>query len=213
SYNFGKDQTNSISGGSTANTASNKISNVLAQQTSLAVGYANGPFTVGYGYTTVSNVAWKLDGASAATAIYTAGGAHSLSATQFGGAFTMGPVSVGGVYETTASSLAGVATAYDRKQDVFGLTLDYRDGPLEVQLRAAQAYDVTGTGLVALTANTGATQTGVVVQYALNKFTKVIGSYTSLQNAASANYIAGSEFSLSAGSSQSTAALGLAVSF
>jgi predicted porin len=212
SYNFGKDQTNSISGGATANTASNKISNTLAPQAAFAVGYANGPFTAGIGYTTLSNVAWKLDGASAATAVFTAGAGHSLSATQFGGSFNMGSLTLGGIWESTASSLTGVAAAYDRKQDVVGLTLDYRQDALEVQLRVAQAYEVSGSG-AALTANNGAVQTGIAAAYALNKFTKVVGSFTSLQNTANANFIASSEFSLSAGSSQNTAAIGLNVSF
>jgi predicted porin len=213
SYNFGKDQTNSISGGATGNSASNKISNVLAQQLSAAVGYANGPFAAGIGYTTVSNVSWKLDAASAATATYTTNGVHALSAIQYGGSFTMAPFSVGAVYETTASSIAGIAATYDQKQDAFGVTLGYTQDALEVQLRLAQALDVTGTGTAALTTLTAATQMGVAVQYTLNKFAKVIGSYTSLQNGTNAAFIAGSEFGLSKGSSQSTAALGLKVSF
>jgi predicted porin len=216
SYNFGKDQANSISGGSTSNTAKNDISNVLAQQTSLAAGYANGPFALGIGYTTVSNVAWKLDASSAAKAAYTAGGTHALTAVQYGGSFTMAPFSVGAVFETTVSSLANNANAYDQQQNVYGVTLGYTADAFEVQLRLAQAGDVTGTGTgsaASVKTLTAATQMGVAVQYTLNKFAKVIGSYTSLENGANAGYIAGSEFALGTGSSQSTAALGLKVSF
>ena len=220
SYNFGKDSTNSITGNATAdNTAKNTAAKTLMPQTALSLAYANGPFTVGYGYTTIANAAWQLDGSSAAKAAFntTTGAAHTLTAQQFGGQYTFGEYSIGAVWETTASSLAGVSTAknFDLTQSVYGITGAYKSGAYEIHLRMAQASDVSGTTLAGATTagSTGATQSSVMVAYDLSKALKVIGSLTNVANNKNSSFTSASGFSLDNGTNMNQFAVGLAASF
>jgi len=218
SYNFGKDSTNAISGNSTdKNTAKNTPATTLMPQTALSLAYAGGPFTVGYGYTTIANAAWQLDGSSALKAAFTSGAAHTLTAQQFGGQYTFGEYSIGAVWETTASSLAGVSTAknFDLTQSVYGITGAYKSGAYEIHLRMAQASDVSGTTLAGATSagSTGATQSSVMVAYDLSKAVKVIGSLTNVSNNKNSGFTSASGFSLDNGTNMNQFAIGLAASF
>jgi len=217
SYNFGKDSTNAISGNSTKDAAKNTPATTLMPQTALSLAYADGPFTLGYGYTTIANAAWQLDGSSALKAAFTSGAAHTLTAQQFGGQYTFGEYSIGAVWETTASSLAGVSTAknFDLTQSVYGITGAYKSGAYEIHLRMAQASDVSGTTLAGATAagSTGATQSSFMVAYSLNKDVKVIGSLTNVANNKNSNFTSASGFSLDNGTNMNQFAVGLAASF
>lgn len=213
SYNFGKDSTNAISGNSTtANTAKNSPALTLMPQTALSLAYAAGPFTVGYGYTSVANAAWKLDGSSASKAAFTAGATHALTAQQFGGQYTFGEYSIGAIWETTASSLSGASSNFDQTQSVYGITGAYKSGAYEIHVRMAKANDVSGTGM-ANTTDTGASQASVMVAYDLNKTVKLIGSYTNVANNKNSGFTSASGFSLDNGTSMNQLAIGLAASF
>jgi predicted porin len=208
SLNLGKDSTNSISGGSTNNTAKNTVATDMMPQTAFGVGYQSGPFSVGYGYTSVSKASWKLDGSSAAKATNNAG-SQVLTASQFGGQYTMGVFSIGAVFERTSSALSGVAGAFDQSQNVYGLTGAYKSGPLEVQVRYANASDVSGGTVV----DTGADQVGLAFAYDISKNVKTIGSLTKVTNSKNASFTSGSGFALDKGNSMTQLAIGLAVTF
>ena len=229
SYNMGKDNDFGLGGADyTAAAATTKASaNVVAQmpgtlmpQTALSLAYAQGPITAAFGYTTISNAAWQLDGSSSTKAAFntTAGASFGLSAYQLGGQYTFGEYSVGGMYEVTSSNQKGVSSTkdFDQSQATYALVGAYKSGPHEVHLRYAVAADVTGntgTGANTLKADTGATQYSLMYAYDINKSVKFVTSYTNLANAKNAKFTSASAFAVDTGATMSQFAIGLAATF
>ncbi len=210
SCNFGKDATNSISGGSANNTAVNTVATTTMPQLALGLGYAVGNFNVGVSYTKVGNANWKLDSSSSAKAVNTTTGEQKLESYQIGGEYRFGHFSIGATSERVSSSLTGVG-GFDQTQDSVGLIGGYVDGPLEVQLRFAQAYDVSGTGVT--NADTGATQTSLGAEYKMSKNLSLVGSVTNVNNARSASYTSYTGFPLAKGNGMNMVSLGINVRF
>ncbi len=210
SYNMGKDSAGSITAGSAANTASYTPATDLMPQTAIGIAYIANGLNIGFGYTTVSNAAWNLAASSGAKAT-NFGGSQTLKAYQFGAEYKFGGVwSVGAVAERTESSQSGTtATAFDQKQDSYGLIGTYKSGPWEAQVHYVKANDVDGT----TTVGTGATQTAVVVGYQLHKYVKAVGSLTRVSNDRNANFTSLSGFALDKGNSMNQLALGVLVAF
>ncbi len=225
SYNMGKDSDNGLGAADySAATATTKVSSVsqlpgtLMPQTALSLAYAQGPITAAFGYTTISNAAWQLDGSSSTKAAFntTAGASFGLTAYQLGGQYTFGEYSVGGMYEVTSSNQKGVSAAkdFDQSQATYALIGAYKSGPHEAHLRYAVASDVTGnTGTTALKADTGATQYSLMYAYEINKSVKFVSSYTNLANKANAKFTSASGFAVDTGATMSQIAIGLAATF
>ena len=240
SYNMGKDNDYGLGSAdynaacATAKTCETKlvtgtgtaaIPNVVAQmpatlmpQTALSLGYAQGPLTAAFGYTTISNAAWQLDGSSSSKAQFntTSGAEFALSAYQAGAQYTFGEYSVGGVYEVTASNLKGVSAAknFDQWQATYALIGAYKSGSHEFHVRYAFADNVGGnTGTTALKTDTNATQYGLMYAYDLNKSVKFVSSYTNLANGKNAKFTSASGFAVDTGASIQQVAIGLAATF
>ena len=227
SYNMGKDSDNGLGAASyTAATATTKVNatstlpGTLMPQTALSLGYAKGPITAGFGYTSISNAAWQLDGSSSTKAAFstTAGASFGLSAYQLGGQYTFGEYSIGGMYELTSSNQKGVSATkdFDQSQATYALTGAYKSGPHEIQVRYAVAADVTGSAGTAtntLKTDTGATQFGLMYAYEFNKSVKFVSSYTNLANAKNASFTSGSGFAVDTGATMGQIAVGLSASF
>jgi predicted porin len=208
SYNFGKDSTNSISAGS-AGVPSNTAATDLMGQTAVGITYKHSMFNVGFGYTTVSNAAWKLDGSSGASAKNLTG-SQKLEAYQLGGQVNYMDFSAGAVFERTTSSLSGLAKGnFDQYQNVFGLIAGYKKDALEVQVQYAQANDVDGTTLV----DTGGQQASITVAYTLHKYVQAVASFTKMHNQTNANFTSASGFGLDKGNDMNQFALGLVGKF
>jgi len=229
SYNMGKDNDYGLGAASykAANAgkkdsiyAAAQVPATLMPQTALSLAYAQGPFTVAYGYTSISNAAWQLDGNSSTSAAYntTAGASFGLSAYQFGGQYTFGEYSFGGSYEVTSSSQKGVSVTkdFDQSQATYAWTGAYKSGPHEAHLRYAVAADVEGkTGITTntLKTDTGATQYSLMYAYEFNKSVKFVSSYTNVANKANAKFTSASGFAVDTGASMSQIAIGLAATF
>lgn len=216
SYNLGKDATNSISGNTTKDTAKNSVATDFMPQLGLSLGYKIDALTLGLGYTTINNAAWKLDGSSSAKATnYVNSGEQSLSAIQFGGEYKMGDIALGAIYERTSSSLAGGTTAkFDQTQNAYGLFGSYKTGNWTGQVRYAMTSSVEGTGMATASAtDTGANQLGLAVSYKFNKNMSAIGSFTRLNNDKNSSYTTASGFALEKGNSMNQIALGLMAAF
>jgi predicted porin len=209
SYNLGKDSTNSISGGTTNNTAKNTVATDLMPQLALGMGYTAGPLKVGVGYTSIANANWKLDGKSAANAVNTSTGSQKLIAYQIGAQYTFGSYSLGALMEQTSSSLDGVG-AYSQSQKTYGLVGAYKVTGMEIQVRYALADDVSGTTVT----DTGADQLAVAFSYELGKNLKFISSVTQLTNKKNAGFTSASAFALPGnGYNMTQIAVGLAATF
>jgi predicted porin len=226
SYNMGKDSDYGL--GSASYKAANagkkeslyaaaQVPATLMPQTAVSLAYAPGPVTVAYGYTSISNAAWQLDGSSSTSAAFniTPGASFGLSAYQLGGQYTFGEYSVGGMYEVTSSNQKGVSASadFDQSQATYALTGAYKSGPHEFHLRYAVAADVTGsTGTTTnkLNTDTGATQYSLMYAYEVNKYVKFVSSYTNLTNAKNAKFTSASSFAVDTGATMSQFAIGLA---
>lgn len=208
SYNLGKDSANSISGGSTNNTAKNTVATDLMPQLALGVGYAGEGFSLGLAYSSIANASWKLDGSSAAKAVNVTTGSQSLTAMQLGGQYNFGPYSIGAVTERTESSLTGVG-AFSQSQNVSAVVGGYKNGAWELQLRYAQASDVEGSATTATNGN----QLGFAAAYQLGKNARFVSSFTQVRNGQNANFSSGSGFSLDKSVRMTQLALGISVSF
>jgi predicted porin len=233
SYNMGKDSDNGLGAASfAANTGATAAADAVKQnavsifpatlmpQTAVSLAYAQGPFTVAYGYTSISNAAWQLDSNSSTSAAYntTAGASFGLSAYQFGGQYTFGEYSLGGSYEVTSSSQKGVSSTkdFDQSQATYAWTGAYKSGPHEAHFRYAVAADVEGkTGIInnTLKTDTGATQYSLMYAYEFNKSVKFVSSYTNVANKANAKFTSASGFAVDTGASMSQIAIGLAATF
>ena len=232
SYNMGKDSDNGLgagdytAAGATLKTTApvSQIPGTLMPQTALNLAYAQGPFTVAYGYTSIANAAWNLAGSSSTKAVYVnpiaiaaaANAAYALSAYNFGGQYTFGEFSVGGVYELTSSSQKYAATNaadFDQSQATYALIGAYKSGSHEAHIRYAVASDVTGTAGGKTLADTGATQFALMYAYELNKSVKFVSSYTNLANAKNAKFTSASGFAVDTGATMSQFAIGLAATF
>jgi predicted porin len=237
SYNFGKDSTNSISAGSAAPTfttvvkpavpgttttttttailAGNTPATDLMGQVALGVAYKNSFVNVGFGYTSINNAAWKLDGSSGAKAQNlapaTLGGTQKLDAYQLGAQANYLDFSAGFVFERTSSSVSGqtVAKNFDQTQNVFGLIGGYKKDALEVQVQYAKANDVDGTTL----SDTGGQQASVAVGYQVHKYVQAVASFSKVHNQTNANYTTASGFALAKGNGMNQFALGLVGKF
>ncbi|WP_164521460.1 porin [Iodobacter ciconiae] len=208
SYNFGKDSTNSISAGS-AGAPSNTVATDLMGQTAIGIAYKHSMFNVGFGYTTISNAAWKLDGSSGASAKNLAG-SQKLDAYQFGGQVNYMDFSAGAIFERTSSSLSGLTAGnFDQHQNVFGLIGGYKKDALEIQVQYAKASDVDGSTL----ADTGGQQASISVGYNLHKYVQAVASFTKVDNDRNANFTSASGFGLDKGNGMSQFALGLVGKF
>jgi len=208
SYNLGKDSTNSISGGTTNNTAKNTVATDMMPQFALGAGYTAGSLKVGVGYTTIANANWKLDGSSAAKAVNTTTGSQKLEAYQVGAQYTVGNYSLGALMEQTNSSLDG-AGAYSQSQKTYSVVGAYKVTGMEVQVRYALADDVSGTTVT----DTGANQVAVMLAYDLNKNLKFVSSITQLTNKKNAGFTSASGFALPTGYNMTQVAVGLAATF
>lgn len=214
SYNFGKDSTGSISGGSAANTAKFTPATDLMNQMSIGLGYKSGNFAVGLGTTSVNNASWQLDTSSSADAKTTAGATQELGAYQLGASYKMGDFRIGAVTERTASKLNSAAKSFDQNQTTTGLVLGYKSGAFNVEARYAMADDVSGnlsTG--ALAKETGSTQYGLAMAYQLHKNVQLVGSITSIDNKKNASYTSASGFKLGKGVDMQQIAVGIAATF
>ncbi|MDW5417473.1 MULTISPECIES: porin [unclassified Iodobacter] len=230
SYNFGKDSTNSISSGSTefalsTTTTPATISKVvvpsntpatdLMGQVALGIAYKHSMFNVGFGYTSLSNAAWKLDGSSGAKAQNLAssslGGTQKLEAYQLGGQVNYMDFSAGAVFERTSSSVSGQTAAknFDQTQNVFGLIAGYKKDALEVQVQYAKANDVDGTTTTA----TGGQQASVAVGYQVHKYVQAVASFTKVHNQTNASFTSASGFALAKSNGMNQFALGLVGKF
>jgi predicted porin len=208
SYNLGKDASNSISGGNANNTALNTVATTLMPQLSLGVGFASGPLTLGAGYTNIKNASWKLDASSTARAVNNKTGDQQLSSYMVGGQYTFGNFALGTVWERVSSSLTGVG-AFDQTQDNLALLGGYKSGPWTAHVRYAVAQDVANAAIK----ETGGSQTGVAVQYEVNKNLSLVGSLTNVSNKANATYTSFADFPLAKGNSMNMLALGVVVNF
>ncbi|STQ91672.1 porin [Iodobacter fluviatilis] len=209
SHNFGKDSTNSISAGA-AGTPSNTPATDLMGQTSVSLGYKHSMFNVGFGYTTVNNAAWKLDGSSGAKAAnFTA--TQKLEAYQLGGQVNYMDFSAGAVFERTSSSVSGLAAAknFDQQQNVYGLIAGYKKDALEVQVQYAKANDVDGTTLT----DTGGQQATIAVGYQFHKYVQAVASFSKVDNQKNSNFTTASGFALAKGNDMNQFAFGLVGKF
>ena len=221
SYNLGKDSDNGVSSQATGAPKIMAITTpatTLKPQASASLAYANGPFTVSAAYTTVSNAAWELGASSARTDTWNAasGAGFGLNGTALAAQYTMGEFIIGGAAEVIRSSLTGVSTAanFDQVQTAYSLLGVYKTGQHEAHIRYAIAAEVSGVkGTSSIFSGTEGKQFSLGYAYAFNDMVKVVTSFTTLSNGATASFTSGSEHGSTKGASMDTFALGLTASF
>ncbi len=221
SYNLGKDSDNGVKAGATSGAASAATSTPAATvmpQSSAALAYANGPFTVSAGYTTISNAAWELGASSSRSAKWNAasGAGFGLSGTTLAAQYTMGEFAIGAVGEVIRSNLTGAsaATNFDQSQTAYAFIGAYKTGPHEAHIRYAQAAEVSGVkGTSSTFTGTEGKQLSLMYAYAFNDMVKLVTSLTTLANGTNASFTPGSGFSMTKGASLDQFAIGLSASF
>jgi predicted porin len=220
SYNLGKDSDNGLKAGATEGAKLSAVSTpgaTLMPQASVALGYGNGPITVGLGYTAVSNAAWELGASSSPSRKFnaTSGAGFGLNGTYVVAQYTMGAFALGVSGENIRSVMTGAgSSSFDQNQTAYSAVGAYKSGPHEAHIRYAMASEASGTKNGAtMVGGTDGKQFSVMYAYAFNDSTKLITSYTGIANGANAAFTSGSNFAVTKGASMDQFAIGLAVSF